>query len=152
MEITENFRLTHSWDMILCLEDFINCINLHKSSLKSPRNIGFMNFMKLFYGQNEFNPAGILKDYIYLEANSFFQYAKKLIKKGRKMPELPIYLEDLRIFRNRVVAHKDDEERLKSDGEWINEQQKIAKLIPIQKLIGDVKKYYSKIDSSAPTK
>ena len=38
----EQFRLTYSWDMILCINDFINCVSLHKSDLKSPRNIGLV--------------------------------------------------------------------------------------------------------------
>lgn len=139
MEITEDFRLKHSWDMILCMADFIECINIHKKDLKSPRNIGFMNFMKDFYKNKEFNPAGVLKDYIYLEANSFFQYAKKLKNKGNNMPELPNYLEKLKNFRNKIVGHKDFKENIKSAEDWIKEQQKIARIIPIQKLIEDIK-------------
>ena len=79
-------RLKYCWDMILCLNDFINCISLHRADLKSLRNIGLMNFMKDFYGNKEFNPAGVLKDYIYLEASSFFEYAKELkLTKGDKI-------------------------------------------------------------------
>ena len=141
----EDFRLKYSWDMILSIEDFINCINLHKKDLKSPRNIGLMNFMKDFYSNKDFNPAGVLKDYIYLEANSFFQYAKKLKDKIKNMPELPNYLKELKIFRNKVVAHKDFNENYKSYEDWIKAHQEINRIISIGKLIKDVDKYYKEV-------
>jgi len=135
------FRLTYSWDMILCIDDFINCIGLHKTDLKSPRNIGLMNFEE-FRGNENFNPAGVLKDYIYLEANSFFQYAKKLKNKGKNMPNLPNYLEELKTFRNKVVGHRDAQGYYKSSEDWIRAQEENNKIIPIQKLIKDVNEYY----------
>jgi len=140
--LPEDFRLRHSWDMILCIEDFINCINLHKADLKSPRNIGLMKFMAFFQNKKDFNPAGVLKDYIYLEANSFFQYAKKLKNKGKCMPKLPNYLKELRDFRDKSIGHKDAKEYYKSPEDWIKAQEEINKIIPIQKLIKDVNEYY----------
>src|SRR3989344_6501184 len=106
-------RLKYSWDMILCLNDFINCIGLHKEDLKEPRNIGLMNFMRDFHGNKYFNPAGVLKDYIYLEANSFFEYAEKLKKSGdENMPDLPDYLKELKSFRNQITGHRDKDEKI----------------------------------------
>ena len=139
-------RLKYSWDMILCLNDFINCVGTHKSDLKSPRNIGLMNFKKML-GDENFNPAGVLKDYIYLEANSFFEHAKelKLSKGDKNMPDLPNYIKDLENFRDVMVGHRDKKEKLCFPNGWIELQEKIAKLIPIQKLIGDVDAYYQEV-------
>ena len=145
----EEFRLIYSWDMILSIEDFINCVGLHKMDLISPRNIGFMNFIQFFQNNKNFNPAGVLKDYIYLEANSFFQYAKVLKKRYQNMSKLPDYLEDLRDFRNKVVAHKDSEEHYKSLEDWQKAHNKINKIIPIPKLIKDVDEYYKKVMPNA---
>jgi len=139
-----DFRLRHSWDMMHCINDFINCIGLHKADLKSPMNIGFMKFNKDVLKKPNVNPGGVLKDYIYLEANSFFQYVKKLKKNGMDMPDLPSYLEELNIFRNRVVAHKDFDERFQSLGDWIEAQQKINQVVSTKKLIEDVNEYYEK--------
>lgn len=136
------FRLKYSWDMILSIEDFINCVGLHKTDLKSPRNIGLMNFNKDVLNNKDYNPAGVLKDYIYLEANSFFKYAKKLKNEGKDMPNLPNYLEELKIFRDKVVGHRDAKEYFKSPEDWIKAHQRINKIIPIQKLIKDVNDYY----------
>lgn len=137
------FRLTYSWDMILSIEDFINCISLHKADLKSPRNIGLVNFNKDFLNNKDFNPGGVLKDYIYLEANSFFQYAKKLKEKDKKiMPKLPDYLKELKSFRDIMVGHRDFKEKYEFPKDWIKSQEEINKKIPIQKLIKDVNEYY----------
>lgn len=139
-------RLKYSWDLIFSIEDFINCINLHKIELKSPRNIGLMNFMRDFYGNKDFNPGGILKDYIYLEANSFFEYAKKLKSNGDKnMPDLPDYLKELDYFRNVMVGHRDKKEEINFPQGWIELQEKTAKLIPIKQLIKDIDKYYQEV-------
>jgi hypothetical protein len=138
-------RLKYSWDMILCLKDFIDCIDLHKIDLKSSRNIDLMDFNKMI-GHKNFNPAGVLKDYIYLEANSFFEYAKILKSNGDKnMPELPVYLEELKTFRDIMVGHRDKKEIIKFPAGWIELQEKTAKLIPIQQLIKDVDKYYQEV-------
>ena len=135
-------RLKYSWDMILCLNDFINCIGIHKKDLKSPRNIGLMNFEKL-RGNKNFNPAGVLKDYIYLEANSFFDYAKDLKSKGDKnLPELPPYLKELKKFRNFMVGHRDKKEKIDFPNGWLEFQEKINKLIPLNILIKDVDEYH----------
>lgn len=139
-------RLKYSWDLIFSIEDFINCIGLHKTELKSPRNIGLMNFMRDFYGNKDFNPAGVLKDYIYLEANSFFEYAKKLKSNGDKnMPDLPNYLDTLKKFRDVAVGHRDKNEKLEFPKCWVELQQNTAKLIPIKQLIKDVDEYYQKV-------
>ncbi len=145
MKKEEEFRLSYSWDMILCIDDFINCINLHKTDLESPRNIYIMKFMSDFYNNKDFNPAGVLKDYIYLEANSFFQYAKKLQSKGEDMPKLPNYLKELKIFRDKVVGHRDSKEFHKSPEDWIKSNQEINKIIPIPKLIKDVHEYMESV-------
>ncbi len=139
-------RLKYSWDMIFSIEDFINCINLHKTDLKSPRNIGLMNFMRDFHGNKDFNPAGVLKDYIYLEANSFFECAKKLKLSGDKnIPDLPNYLEELKNFRNVMVGHRDKKGILNFPQGWVELQEKTAKLIPIKQLIKDVGTYYQEV-------
>ncbi|MDP1729474.1 MAG: hypothetical protein Q8L27_04695 [archaeon] len=139
-------RLKYSWDLMFSIEDFINCIKSHKTELRSPRNIGLMNFMKDFYGNKEFNPAGVLKDYIYLEANSFFEYAKLLKSKGDKnMPDLPNYLEELKNFRNVMVGHRDKKELINFPQGWIELQEKTAKLIPIRQLLKDVDTYYQEV-------
>lgn len=139
-------RLKYCWDMILCLDDFINCIGIHKSDLKSPRNIGLMSFMRDFHRKKDFNPAGVLKDYIYLEADSFFQYAKKLKTKGDKnIPELPSYLKELRDFRNQMTGHRDDNERINFPEGWIKLQEDTAKLIPIKQLIKDIDNFYKEV-------
>ena len=154
MKKEEDFRLRYSWDLILCIEDFINCINLHKTNLKSPRNIDFMNFMAS-QNKKDFNPAIVLRDYIYLEANSFFQYAKKLKNRGEDMPKLPNYLKELQIFRDKVVAHKDFKEYYKSSEDWKKAHEKINKIIPIPKLIKNINKYFKefkeKINSPPPS-
>lgn len=135
------FRLLYSWDMILCLEDFINCINIHKTDLRSPRNKTLM----VFFG-NQFNPAGVLKDYIYLEANSFFQYAKKCKNKGDKnMPNLPSYLEELKEFRDVLIGHRDFKEKFKSYEDFTRLHENISKLIPIKSLIKDIDSYYQEV-------
>ena len=139
-------RLKYSWDMILCLNDFINCIGLHKEDLKDPRNIGLMKFMRDFYGKKDFNPASVLKDYIYLEANSFFEYAKKLKLSGDKnMPDLPDYLKELKSFRNQITGHRDKDEKINFPNDWIELQEKINKLIPIEKILKDVNAYYQEV-------
>jgi len=139
-------RLKYSWDLIFSIEDFINCIGLHKIELKSPRNIGLMNFMKDFYGNKGFNPAGVLKDYIYLEANSFFEYAKNLKSNGDKnMPDLPNYLKELKNFRDVIVGHRDKKERINFPQDWVELQESTSKLIPIKQLIKDVDKYYQEV-------
>ncbi len=150
MKTTEDFRLRYSWDMILCINDFINCINLHKTDLKSPRNIGLMEFMIYFYNNKEFNPAGVLKDYIYLEASSFFEYAKKLKKKYKNLPKLPDYVGKLKTFRNKVVAHRDSKEFYKSYRDWIDAHEEFSKLVPIQKIIKDVDEYYKEVQRKSP--
>ncbi len=139
-------RLKYSWDMILCLDDFINCIALHKTDLKSPRNIGLMNFRR-FFGDKNFNPAGVLKDYIYLEASSFFKYAKelKLSKGDKNIPDLPDYVNDLEYFRNIMLGHRDRKEKIDFPEGWIELQEKIAKSIPIQKIIKDIDTYYHEV-------
>jgi hypothetical protein len=139
------FRIRYSLDMILSIEDFINCISLHKTELKSPRNVGLMNFMRDFYGNKNFNPAGVLKDYIYLEACSFFHYAKKLKNEGKNIPDLPNYFKELKDFRDKVVAHKDYKECYKSYEDWTEAHEGIQKLIPIPKLIKDVQAFYDKV-------
>ena len=139
-------RLKYSWDMILCLDDFMECIGLHKTDLKSPRNIGLMNFMRDFHGNKDFNPAGVLKDYIYLEANSFFEYAKKLKLSGDKnMPDLPSYLKDLRNFRDVMVGHRDKKEKISFPLGWFELQESTAKLIPINQLVKEVDDYYQEV-------
>jgi len=139
-------RLKYCWDMILCLNDFINCIALHRVDLKSPRNIGLMNFMRDFRGNKNFNPAGVLKDYIYLEADSFFEYAKKLKSAGyENLPDLPNYLKGLKKFRNVMAGHRDNKEKINFPEGWIELQETTAKLIPIQQLINDVDRYYGEI-------
>jgi hypothetical protein len=138
-----DIRLKYSWDMILCLNDFIQCIGLHKNDLKDPRNIGLMEFKKML-GDKNFNPRGVLKDYIYLEANSFFDYAKKLKNGGDKnMPELPSYLKKLKDFRNVMAAHRDKNGEINFPQDWIILQEKTAKLIPIDKLIKNIDVYYT---------
>lgn len=138
-------RLKYSWDMILCLADFIQCVGLHKKDLKDPRNIGLMNFEEML-GNKEFNPAGVLKDYIYLEANSFFEYAKKLKDRGDKnIPELPNYLKELKNFRNLLAGHRDKKEIIKFPEDWLKLQGEISKLIPIENLIHDVESYYQEV-------
>ncbi len=147
METDPYFRLKYSWDMILCIEDFINCIATHKADLKSPRNTQLMVFMKYFRKNESFNPAGVLKDYVYLEANSFFQYAKNLKDKGDKnIPNLPTYLKKLKEFRDRVVGHRDLNEGFKSYEEWIKAHEEIQKLIPIVHLIKDVTEFYTLVE------
>lgn len=150
MEKRKYNRLTYSWDMILSIEDFINCINLHKEDLKSPRNILLMNFNKDFLNNKDFNPAGVLKDYIYLEANSFFQYAKelKLSKGDKNMPDLPNYLKELKNFRDIMVGHRDAKKKIKFPEGWIDLQEYNSKLIPVKKLIKDVNDYYQKVMKS----
>lgn len=140
-------RLKYSWDMILCLEDFINCINIHKIDLKSQRNKNLINFNKDVLNNKDFNPAGVLKDYIYLEANSFFVYAKelKLSKGDKNMPDLPNYLKKLKDFRDVMVAHRDKKEKSNFPEDWIELQQKISKSIPIRNLIKDVNDYYQEV-------
>jgi len=139
-------RLKYSWDMILCLNDFINCIGLHKEDLKDSRNIGLMNFMKDFHNNKDFNPASVLKDYIYLEANSFFEYAKKLKLGGDKnMPELPSYLEILKKFRDVMAGHRDKKEKINFPQGWFELQENTAKSIPIKQLIKDVDEYYKEV-------
>lgn len=148
MERIEDFRLRYSWDMILSIQDFIDCISHHKSDLKSPRNIGLMHFERDFNNNKEYNPAGVLKDYIYLEANSFFQYAKKLKNKGKKyedLPELPNYLKELENFRNKVVGHRDFKESFNSPQDWLEAHRKITKIIPIPKLIKEVDEYFKEV-------
>ena len=138
-------RLKYSWDMISCLEDFINCVGIHKADLKSPRNIGLMDFEK-FRGNENFNPAGVLKDYIYLEANSFFEYAKKLKISGDKnMPDLPNYLKELKNFRDVMVGHRDRKEKINFPKGWFELQESTNKLIPIKQLIKDVDAYYQEV-------
>jgi len=133
--------LNYSWDMVYCIEDFINCIDIHKKDLKSPRNIGLMNFRYLL-NDKDFNPAGVLKDYIYLEAHSFFKIAKKLKSNGVKMPEIPPYFDDLEKFRNNMPAHRNLEGKYKFPEDWIELQEKTSKLIPIKKLIKDIDVYF----------
>ena len=139
-------RLKYSWDLIFSIEDFINCIGLHKSDLKNLRNIGLMNFMRDFQGNKDFNPAGVLKDYIYLEANSFFEYAKKLKSNGDKnMPELPTYLKELKHFRDVMAGHRDGKEKVEFPHGWVELQENTAKLIPIKQLIKDIDEYYKEV-------
>jgi hypothetical protein len=139
-------RLKYSLSLIFSIEDFINCISLHKIDLKSSENIRLMNFMKDFFGNKDFNPAGVLKDYIYLEANSFFDYAKILKSDGDKnMPDLPDYYGELKNFRNVIVGHRDKNGDIEFPTGWIELQEKIAKLIPIKQLIKDVDEYYQEV-------
>jgi len=139
-------RLTYSWDMVLCLADFIHCIGLNKKDLKSPRNKQLMEFKQIFYNDKEFNPGGVLSDYIYLEANSFFKYAKKLKSSGDKnIPDLPDYLKDLEDFRNVMVGHRDVKENYSFFEDWMGLQEKISKLIPKEKLVRDVDFYYQEV-------
>lgn len=145
MKTNEELRLRYSWDLILCIEDFINCINLHKQDLKSPRNISIMQYRKDLCNDKNYNPALALNDYIYLEANSFFQYAKKLKDKNKKMPDLPDYLPELKKYRNESIAHKDFKEKYKSGVDWMFHIEDINKLIPIKQIIKDVDEYYKKI-------
>jgi len=143
-------RLKYSWDMILCLEDFINCIALHKKDLKSLRNVGLINFNRDFLNNKNFNPAGVLKDYIYLEANSFFKCAKKLkLSKGMKdILDLPNYLKELENFRDIMVAHRDVKEKSNFPEGWLRLLQHISKLIPIKTLVKDVDDYFNQLQSN----
>ena len=142
-------RLKYSWDMILCLDDFINCVNLHKKDLKNPRNTGLMKFRRDFYKDTEFNPAGVLKDYIYLEANSFFECAKMLkSSKGVRMPDLPTYLKELKNFRDVMVGHRDKKRESKFPEGWMMLQEEIQKLIPVKKLIKDINDYFQSLVDS----
>jgi len=139
-------RLYYSLDLIFCLWDFINCIGLHKTELKNPKNVGLMNFMRDFRGNKDFNPAGILKDYIYLEANSFFEYAKTLKANGDKnMPDLPNYLKELKNFRDIMVGHRDKKEKIKFPQGWGELQESTNKSIPIKQLTKDVDEYYKEV-------
>ncbi|MFH1248522.1 MAG: hypothetical protein V1660_00025 [archaeon] len=139
-------RLRYSWDLILSIEDFINCIGLHKTDLKSPTNTGLMDFQRVFHGNKDFNPAGVLKDYLYLEANSFFEYAKNLKSHGDKnMPDLPKYLKELKSFRDVMVGHRDKKGKIEFPDGWVNLQEETAKLIPIKKLIKDIDEYYNEV-------
>lgn len=144
-------RLKYSWDMVLSTEDFINCIALNKKDLKSPTNIGLMGFMNYFSKNKDFNPAGVLKDYIYLESNSFFEYAKllKLGKGYKNMPDLPNYFEKLKNFRDVMVGHRDKKETIKSPQGWVELQESTSKLIPIKKLIKDVDDYFHCLSGSS---
>ncbi len=148
--LSSYYRLRYSWDMILSIEDFIDCIAVHKNDLKSPRNIGLMEFMKFFYNNKDFNPSGVLKDYIYLEANSFFEFAKilKLTKGHKDMPDLPDYLKELKNFRDIMVGHRDRREKIAFPQGWFELQEKNSKLIPIKKLIKDVDDYFHSLKYS----
>jgi hypothetical protein len=102
--------------------------------------------MKTFYNNKDFNPGGVLKDYIYLEANSFFEYARILKSTGDKnMPDLPSYLKELKDFRDIMVGHRDKKGKLNFPNEWIELQEKTAKLIPIKQLIKDIDEYYKEV-------
>lgn len=140
-------RLRYSWDMIHCLWDFIECIGNNKFQLKDERNLNLMAFMRDFHRDSNFNPGGVLKDYIYLEANSFFQYAKDLKKQrnDKNIPGLPDYVGKLKSFRDLIVGHRDHRERVKFPEGWIMEQEKISKIISIKKLINDVDRIYLEI-------
>lgn len=142
-------RLQYSRDLILSTEDFINGVALHKKDLKSPANIGLMNFMKII-GNNDFNPAGLLKEYIYLEANSFFEIAKYLkdSKGHTNMPALPDYFEKLHELRNKFIAHRDKKEKIKFPEDWADYLGEIGRLIPMKKLIKDVNDYFLSVQPS----
>ena len=145
MRLSEDFRLRYSWDMILSINDFIEIIAIHKSELKSHRNLNLMEYMRFFHNNQDFNPAGVLKDYIYLEACSFFEYAKKLKNKGKKykdLPKLPDYLKELKAFRNKVIGHRDFKENFSSPQEWVEAHENIQRLVPIPNLIKDVDDYF----------
>ena len=106
-----------------------------------------MQYMKDFHDDDKFNPGGVLKDYIYLEASSFFKYAKelKLSKGDKNLPDLPSYVNQLEKFRDLMIGHRDRKEKVKFPVEWIALQEKIAKLIPIAALIKDVDSYYQEV-------
>jgi len=140
-------RLRYSWDMIHCLWDFIECIKENRDELKDPRNINLMGFMRDFHKDFNFNPAGVLKDYMYLEGNSFFQYAKNLKtqKNDENIPELPNYLKELKRFRNIMVGHRDFKEKVKFPDGWVIEQEKMARILPVARLMEDIDNIYTEI-------
>ncbi len=106
-----------------------------------------MQFMKEVHSNEHFNPGGVLKDYIYLEASSFFKYAKELksSKNDQNLPDLPSYIDELKDFRDVMVAHRDRKEKLKFPDDWHDLQRKIATSIPIVTLVKDVNDYYQEV-------
>ena len=55
------------------------------------------------------------------------------------------YLKELKSFRNQITGHRDKDEKINFPNDWIELQEKINKLIPIDKIIKDVNAYYQEV-------
>jgi|SRR3972149_3834818 len=134
------FRLAYSHERIMVIVDFIKLINKHLTELEYPSNKNFV------YEGSKFSPTETLYDYIYLEADCFFQYAKKcLSKKDRNMPPLPKYHETLHWFRNKILGHRDIDEAFQTTTEWIEVHQKMDSEVKPTQLIKDIDEYYKEV-------
>lgn len=139
-------RFNFSINRVTMLEDFADLINNHQDELK---HLGVKAIQSM---KEEVLASQLLGEYIILEIWSFYDYLLKIKKtENIQLPELPIYWETIKKFRNQIIAHLDKDERLKTLKEWIKQYEEINK-IGMPKIIKDFKQIYNKCYNLLKTK
>ena len=134
------FRLAYSNDRIKCLVDFANLINRHRDEFEHQSN-------KNFAGEGSpYSPTTILNEYICLEADCFYQYARKCLEEGDKnMPDLPNYYEYLHALRDKILAHRDIDGDLNKTSSWMNMLEKLDEQVTMDNLVSEVDEYFKEV-------
>lgn len=129
-------RFNFSMQKVLMLEDFADLINKHGDELK---HLGAKATRSM---KDEVLPSQLLGEYVILEIWSFYDYLLKIkTQEEITLPNLPIYWETIRDFRNQIVAHLDKDGRFKTIKEWIEQYNKIN-AIGMPKIVSDFKQIH----------
>ncbi|MBN1386352.1 hypothetical protein JW968_05265 [Candidatus Woesearchaeota archaeon] len=127
-------RLNFAYIRVLTLLDYMRVIDKNAKQLQVPEN---MELIKT--GQS---PSQRLWEYIILEIVSFYNLARKYNSSSTiHFPKFPKYLNKLERFRNKIIAHLDDEEELKSGKDWLNAYS-IINNIGFEMIVNDFDIFY----------
>jgi hypothetical protein len=130
-------RFNFSFQRITMLEDFADLINKYSSELK---NLGSKAIKSM---GEEVLASQLLGEYVILEVWSFYDMILKIEKDEKiNLSDLPPYWEDIKDFRNQIVAHLDKDGRFRTLKEWIEQYEKINKIgMPL--IVEDFKRIYA---------
>jgi len=102
-ELTLNDRLRLSTFRVKMLAEYIDLVNTNSLQIQIPKN-----------NNPIMQPESLLLEYLILEIVNFYKLALKAIKDPSILPS---YFGTLKIFRNTMPAHLDEDQKVKSWGE-----------------------------------
>ena len=131
------FRLNYISETIQRILDIKQVVDKHKEDLVNENNIEIVR-------SGKFDSTQFLGEYIVLEISSFYSICYKYKKKKNyDLPEIPPYWQVLKDFRN-YTSHRDDEEKLGTISEFMEEYFKVDK-IGMDIILNDFLDYCGKI-------